>query len=90
MSGRRNMPETGFVVPIVTDRAVLRFVERFHGIDVETMRQMIQSRCVDGVRYGASAVISDGAKFILRGDTVVSCYPKHWPSRDYREGGADG
>ena len=79
MTGRDNkMPETGLTVPIVTDHAVLRFIERIHGIDTDAIRLIIANRCEAGVRYGASAVVSDGARFILRGDTIVTCYPRHW------------
>ncbi|WP_319519657.1 hypothetical protein [uncultured Martelella sp.] len=75
---RNPMPQTGRTVPVVTDHAVLRFIERVHGLDTEAIRAIIANRCEAGVRLGASAVIAENAKFILRGETVVTCYPRHW------------
>ncbi|AJY48209.1 hypothetical protein TM49_13720 [Martelella endophytica] len=75
------MPETGLSVPIVTDHAVLRFIEHVHGIDTDAIRLIIANRCEAGVRYGASAVVADGMRFILRGDAVVTCNSRHWLPR---------
>lgn len=77
------MKETGRY-PIVSDHALLRFLERRHGLDVEAIRADIRSLVETGVRYGASGVIADGIKFILRDETVVTVSLKQWPSRDLR------
>lgn len=71
----RPMPETGFKIAVVTDRALLRFLERQHGLDVEAVRRDIQILCTAGVRFGAPRVIAAGMKFILRDENVVTCYP---------------
>lgn len=65
------MKETG-LYPIVSDHAVLRFLERCHGLDVEAIRAEMRHAVETGVRFGASAVICDGVKFVLREETVVT------------------
>lgn len=67
------MPETGFKIAVVTDHAVLRFLERRHGLDVEAIRSEIQTICTTGVRFGAAKVIADGMKFIIQGEDIVTC-----------------
>lgn len=65
------MKETGRF-PIVSDHAVLRYLERCHGLDVEAIRAELRSIIKTGVRFGASAVICDDVKFVLREDTLVT------------------
>lgn len=67
------MPETGFKIAVVTDHAVLRFLERRHGLDVEAVRNEIQNICTTGVRFGAAKVIAHGMKFVIHGEDVVTC-----------------
>ncbi|MBB4122936.1 hypothetical protein [Martelella radicis] len=74
------MPTTGFEIALVSDHAVLRYIERRHGVDVEALREIIRDACREGVRYGASAVIDDGVKFVLEGDRVVTCLKREWPA----------
>lgn len=66
------MPETGFSLAVVTDHAVLRYLQRVHGLDVDFFRAEIASLCATGVRYGATAVTVEGAKFVLVGCKVVT------------------
>lgn len=66
------MPETGFTLADVTDHAVLRYLERGHGIDVAAARAHIAQLCANGARYGAHAVAVEDVKFILVGGTVVT------------------
>ncbi|TCT41173.1 hypothetical protein EDC90_1007150 [Martelella mediterranea] len=67
------MPVTGFEIAVVSDHALLRYLERKHGLDVEALRAEIRTACRDGVRYGAKAVVADGVKFVITDDTVVTC-----------------
>lgn len=71
-AARRTMPETGIARAVVTDHAVLRYLERVHGLDVDYFRGVIADQVADGVRYGASAVQVDGVKFVLVGARVVT------------------
>lgn len=66
------MPETGFTRADVTDHAVLRYLERSHGLDVKAAREHIASLCANGARYGAHTVAVEDVKFVLVGATVVT------------------
>ncbi len=72
--------------PIVTDHAVLRYLERAHGLDVEHFRAHIRELVTRGAAAGATGVIADGVKFVLQGDTVVTVLERTWHSRDLRSG----
>ena len=60
----------------VTDHAVLRYIERRHGIDVDALRSHIATLAVTGVEHGASAVVTEGVRIVLRGQTVVTVLDK--------------
>lgn len=73
----------------VSDHAVLRYLERAHGLDVDAVRRHLAGLAVNGARLGASGVIVEKVKLLLRpteGDfgesaTVVTVIPVNWPSR---------
>ncbi len=69
------MKEIG-LYPIISDHAVLRFLECCHGLDVEAIRAEIRNSVQTGVRYGAAAVIADGVKYVLREETVVTVHQR--------------
>ncbi len=56
----------------VTDHAVLRYLERVHGIDVPAARARIGIICSPAVAQGAVAIQSDGHFFIVKQDAVVT------------------
>lgn len=60
----------------VSDHAVLRYLERHHGIDVEQVRELIGQCCERGAKVGAPVVRVGKARFVLRGHVVVTCYPE--------------
>lgn len=64
----------------VTDHAVLRYLERVVGIDVEAARAQIAAKVAIAREHpGASGVRSDGYSYRLRGDavtTVLIIHPK--------------
>lgn len=66
------MRESGIVNAIVTDHAVLRYLERGHGLDVQHFRDHIATLCATGVRYGAFTVAIEDVKFVLVGGKVVT------------------
>lgn len=70
--------------PYVTDHALLRYLERVMGIDVERIREeMISEAMRIGVEFGASAVkLGTGERMVLQGSTIVTVLPK----RGYRHG----
>lgn len=73
----------------VSDHAVLRYLERAHGLDVEAVRRHLEGLAVNGARLGAAGVIVEKVKLLLRptdedlgeSTTVVTVIPVNWPSR---------
>ena len=60
-------------VPTISDHAILRYIERVHGIDVESLRDGILTRQVeDAIRSGASAVKLADCTLVVKGMTVVT------------------
>lgn len=74
----------------VTDHAVLRYLERAHGLDIEAVRSHLAGRAMTGVQLGASAVIIEGVKLILKDSVLITVYKLSWPSwRAEQSGGRD-
>lgn len=74
----------------VTDHAVLRYLERAHGLDIEAVRDHLAGRAMTGVQLGASAVIIEGVKLILKDSVLITVYKHRWPSwRAEQSGGRD-
>lgn len=61
--------------PYVTDHAVLRYLERVHGVNVEAARRYIAGRCARGQSAGAVGVLADGVRYVLRNNAVVTVLP---------------
>jgi hypothetical protein len=62
-------------VPPVSDHAVLRYLERAKGFDLEKVRQHIASLCAAPVKAGANCVRVEGVKFEITDGRVVTCTP---------------
>lgn len=61
----------------VTDHAVVRYLERVQGVDIEGLRREI-GRVVDqGLEAGACGVISGGFVYRIEGGCVVTVTRKH-------------
>lgn len=56
----------------ITDHALLRYLERAQGVDVESVRRKIRRKVQRGHEAGAVGVLVDGVRFVLRGDSVVT------------------
>ena len=56
----------------VTDRAVLRYLERVQGINVELVRRTIGHRVDHAVDLGASGLTLDGINYKIEGGVVVT------------------
>lgn len=74
--------------PKVTDHAVIRYLDRVMGIDVEAIRREISARVTAGVQLGASAVVADGMRFVLADEHVTTVRPCHSEQRHPRDKGA--
>ncbi len=49
----------------VTDRAVVRYLERVYSVDVNGLKKRIAATTDDGRSKGARSVISDGVRYSL-------------------------
>lgn len=61
--------------PFVTNNAILRFIERHMGIDVEQIRELIGEACYDAVQEGKPAAGALGIEFMIEGNVVKTCLP---------------
>lgn len=70
----------------VSDHAVLRYLERAHGLDTEAVRRHLAGRVQTGARLGALAVTIENVKLVLRERAgehhVVTALKPMWPARD--------
>ena len=61
------------IEPKVTDHALLRYIERVKGFDVESLKKEILTDAVlNGMKLGASSVKTNGMKLVLKGNAVVT------------------
>jgi hypothetical protein len=54
----------------VSDHAVLRYLERAHGVDVEAVRKHLAGRAVNAARLQAIGVKIENVKLVLRRTAV--------------------
>lgn len=57
---------------IVSDHAVIRWLERAHGVDIDFFRTAIGARCGPAIQAGASALILPDGQFTFRGNIVTT------------------
>jgi hypothetical protein len=70
----------------VTDHAVLRYMERAMGLNVEIVREHIASICAPAAAAGAVCVRSEGVRFEIANRAVTTVSPDHIiPSNTTRE-----
>lgn len=74
----------------VSDHAVLRYLERVKGIDIEATRAEMQSKALDtAVAIGCDTVIlGNGARLKLVGDVVQTVFSKDMTDHHTRVHGA--
>ena len=72
----------------VTDHAIVRYLERVEGVDIETLRRRIGRTVQQGIERDANGVISGGMIYRLRGVSVVTIIPHNEvePGRKKRRG----
>lgn len=74
--------------PIITDHAMLRYLERVIGVDVARHRHDIEQRVAMAVNLGACALVSDGHRYAIQDCHIVTVKPvRSDPLRvaEYRE-----
>jgi hypothetical protein len=69
------------VQPSVSDHALLRYLERFLGIDVEKTRQDVADQCAPSMSLGARSWSHGGVTFVFKGGVVVTVTPNQKPSQ---------
>lgn len=63
--------------PRVSDHALLRFIERVMGIDVDAIRDRILSdNIVSAIKAGATAVTVDSVRMVVKDNVVVTVIEK--------------
>jgi hypothetical protein len=73
--------------PRITDHALLRYLERVMGFDIEGLRLSLMTPAVElACRTGAKRVLHDGFEFIIEGGVVVTIVRR--ASRNDRGGSA--
>lgn len=65
----------------VSDHAMVRYLERVVGIDVSSHRRDLEARLTQAVDLGASALISDGQRYVLIGEVLITVTPAHRDTR---------
>lgn len=67
----------------VSDHAVLRYLERVEGVDIEAIRRKLTVEGIDtAARIGCNLVkLGDGTRLRLVGDTAVTCLGKRKKKR---------
>jgi len=53
--------------PPVTDHAVIRYLERARGVDIDAIRTEIADLCRRGLDQGACGVLAEGLEFRIEG-----------------------
>lgn len=56
----------------VSDHAVLRYLQRRHGVDIEVVRRHLAGLAVNGAQLGAVAVQAENVRLFLRDTDVGS------------------
>ena len=62
---------------VVTDHALIRYLERAMGLNVELVREHILAICGDAAAFGAVCVRAEGLRFEIDGNRVCTVTPDH-------------
>jgi hypothetical protein len=63
--------------PSVSDHAVVRYMERVMGLDIDAVRARIAAETEAAVALGACGLKKDGFTYRLDGEVVVTVYRTH-------------
>lgn len=71
---------------VVSDHAVLRYLERAMGLNIDLVREHILSICGDAASIGAVCVRAEGLRFEIDGNRICTVTPDHiTPNRTGQE-----
>lgn len=76
------------MVPTISDHALLRYIERVCGVNVEDLKaELLTDAVVMAIKAGASAVKSPVGTMVIKGSTVVTFLdPEMRPKRKTKRG----
>lgn len=57
---------------LITDHAIVRYLERVGGFDIDGLRKQIALRCEAGASIGATSVIVEGFAFLIGDGQVIT------------------
>lgn len=61
--------------PRVTDHAIVRYLERARGFDIEEVRRHIAALCTPAMNAGSHCLHAENVRFILANMTVITVEP---------------
>ncbi|MEY9717878.1 phage baseplate assembly protein gpV [Sinorhizobium fredii] len=64
----------------ITDHAILKYLERAHGLDVDAVRRHMSGLAATAVELGAIAVTIESVKLRLRAGVCVTVLKPSWPA----------
>lgn len=67
-------------IAVVSDHAVIRYLERVYGVDIEGLRRRIGRRVDRAVKLGASAAVAGGFVYQIKEGTVTTVAPASSPN----------
>lgn len=65
----------------VSDHAVLRYLERVKGVNIEKLRRDIGHKAERAIDMGANGAVSDGFVYRIEGGVVVTVLRQNRPKR---------
>ena len=60
---------------VISDHALVRWLERVHGIDLSAFRSAIAEITQGAADKGACGVVKDGHTYVIKNNTVVTVVP---------------
>lgn len=71
--------------PVISDHAVIRYLERQHDFDFRKLKESLLTNAVKlGIRMGARSVKCDGGKFMIRGNKVTTFISNNHRQKVYK------
>ena len=80
--------------PRFSDHAVLRYIERVYGVDIEGLRrELFTPMLKEACRIGASGLVDNGIEYKIEDGVVVTVWVRKYKGKDVpgrvRENGVD-
>lgn len=64
---------------VVTDHAVIRYLERVYGVDIQAVRRRIAATTHVARTFGAGGCQADGVRYVIQDGTVITIHGIHKP-----------